>query len=160
MDVLQYWRPLLDWATFKQGEVSDRMWSGFRAVVELAHAREHWRQAAYEMRLRPPGAPLYPESKYMQGKRRDEWRREISRAEGHMHRAGFLADESIANMSYLIGEADKGKPDYKLWWALRLTVGQRHESADWVKLAFNSFDAAHELVAEPDAIASRWLGKS
>ena len=33
MDVLEYWRPNIDWRQFDQGAVSDAMWSHFRNVV-------------------------------------------------------------------------------------------------------------------------------
>jgi hypothetical protein len=34
--------------------------------------------------------------------RRNEWKGEINRAEGHMHRAAYLAAERISGMSYLL----------------------------------------------------------
>ena len=126
MDVLEYWCSNITWAGFKQGAVSKQMWSYFCQLVQLSHAHGHWQKAAQEVRLRPPGpSPYGPESKYQRNKRRDEWKREIQRAEGHMHRAAFLAAEKIAGMSYLLTNDDEGKPDWNMYWALR--VAMRHQ---------------------------------
>jgi hypothetical protein len=160
MDVLEYWHPAVNWSRFAQGAVSERIWRSFSQLVQLCHAHEHWKRAAQQIRLSPPGAPIYgSESKYQRNKRRDEWKREIQSAEGHMHRAGFLAAEMIASMSYLLTNADEGTPDWNLYWALRLAVRHQphHERARCKAAAFDAFIADEELKGEPPEIATRWL---
>lgn len=160
MDVLKYWRPSIDWSQFQQGSVSDQTWSHFCDVVQLCHAHGHWKEIAGEIRKTPPGRPIYgTESTYQRNKRRHEWKREIERAEGHMHRAGFLAAEKMAAMSYLLTPDDEGTPNWNLYGALRLAVRHHphHETGRFKAAAFQSFDADSELQGEIKEIAVRWL---
>lgn len=159
MDVLEYWRPAVAWADFKQGTVSERMWGYFCQLVQLCHAHEHWEKAAQAIRFTPPRPSIYgPESKYQRNKHRNEWKREIERAEGHMHRAAFLAAEKIAEMSYLISPDNEGKPDWNMYWALLVAVrhlmNQTHMRCK--AAAFKAFDADAELSGDPVEIARRW----
>jgi hypothetical protein len=159
MDVLEYWHPNIGWAGFKQGPVSERMWGYFCQLVQLCHAHEHWQKAVQEIRFAPPRPSIYgPESKYQRNKRRNEWKRDIERAEGHMHRAAFLAAEKIAGMSYLITKDDEGKPDWNMYWALRLAVQHqpKHTQARCKIAAFEAFNADAELKGDPMEIARRW----
>lgn len=161
MDVLEYWTPAVDWGQFHQGPLSDRMWSAFKNLVLLCHAAEYWRDAVRANRLTPQPRPMYtPESRYMRKKRLGEWRRPLRQSETHMHRAAFLAEEKIAEMSYLIGPEDKGKPDHSLWFACALSVGRLlgHERARYKSIAFRAFDADTDLAgADPSVTAKRWL---
>lgn len=64
MDVLEFWRPNIDWTSFDQGSISDAMWNHFRNVVMLCHTCEHWKAAANATRLTPPRPYIgMPESK-------------------------------------------------------------------------------------------------
>jgi hypothetical protein len=101
---------------------------------------------------------LRAESKYQRNKHRNEWKREIERAEGHMNRAAFLAAEKIAEMSYLISTDDEGKPEWNMYWALRLAVRHQLNQAHMrcKAAAFKAFDADVELSDEPVEIARRW----
>lgn len=160
MDVLEYWSPRLDWSGFHQGALSDPAWNLFRAVVQLSHAHGHWADETRKIRLAPPPRPIYPsDSKYQRKKRQHSWRREIERAEGHMHRAAFLAAESIARLSYLVTPEDEGKPDWILYFALRIAVAYQpdHTRGRYKAVAFHSFDAGGEIEGDPAAIAARWL---
>ena len=59
-------------------------------------------------------------------------------------------------MSYLIGEGDKGKPDWILWWSLRLASAYPADAT-----AFEEFDVNRELQSDdPLKIANRWLVKA
>lgn len=163
MDVLEYWRPNIDWRQFDQGAVSDAMWSHFRNVVMLCHAYEHWKAAANDTRLTPPRSYVgMPESKRDQKRRRSEWEQKIGIQEGHMHRAAFLASEQIALMSYLLTNDDKGTPDWNLFSSLRLAVAHQlpHDQARYRAAAFTSFGADQELQGDPPDIALRWLRES
>lgn len=160
MDVLEYWRPSIDWSRFDQGAISDAMWGHLRNVVMLCHACEHWKSVAYETRLTPPRSYVgIPESKREQKKRRDEWNRNIDVKDGHMHRAAFLASEQIALMSYLLTDDDKDKADGKLYFALGFAVAHQlpHDQARYRAAAFTAFRANQELQDDPPDIALRWL---
>jgi hypothetical protein len=160
MDVLEYWRPGIDWARFDQGAISDAMWGHFRNVVMLCHAYEHWKANANETRLTPPRSYVgMPEGKREQKKRRDEWKRNIDVKEGHMHRAAFLASEQIALMSYLLTNDDKDTADGKLYFALRLAVAHHlpHDQARYRAAAFTAFSTDQEIQGDPPDIALRWL---
>jgi hypothetical protein len=94
------------------------------------------------VRLTPPRASVYgPESKYQRNKRRNEWKGEINRAEGHMHWAAYLAAETMSGMSYLLTDDDKGKPDWNMYWALRIAVQHQpnHAQARCKVAAFEAF---------------------
>lgn len=161
MDVLEHWMPSIDWSRFNQGPLSDGMWSAFKNLVALCHAAEYWRDAVRANRLTPQPRPMYtPESRHMRRKRLDEWRRPLRQSETHLHRAAFLADEKVAEMSYLIGPADQGKPDWNLWWSCALAVGRSlgHEGARYKSVAFSAFNADRDLEgADPSVTAKRWL---
>ena len=159
MDVLEYWHPSVSWTGFKQGAVSERMWSHFCQLVQLCHAHGHWQKVTQNIRLTPPRPSVYgPESKYQRNKRRNEWKGEINRAEGHMHRAAYLAAERISAMSYLLTNDDEGKPDWNMYWALRLAVRHQpnHAQARCKVAAFEAFEADAELQGDPLDIARRW----
>ena len=160
MDVLEYWRPGIDWARFHQGQLSEQMWSHFRNVIMLCHACEHWKAVTYEIRLAPPRSYVgMPEGKREQKKRRDEWKRNIEVKDGHMHRAAFLASEQIALMSYLLTKDDTDTVDGKLYFALRFAVAHQlpHDQARYRAAAFTEFNADQELQGDPPDIALRWL---
>jgi hypothetical protein len=160
MDVLEYWRPGLDWGRFDQGQLSQRMWDHFRNVVMFCHAYGHWKAVASETRLTPPRSYFgMPEGKSEQKKRRDEWKRTIDVKDGYMHRAAFLASEQIALMSYLLTSDDKDTADAKLYLALRLAVAHQlpHDQARYRAAAFVAFSADQELQVDPPDIALSWL---
>jgi hypothetical protein len=79
-----------------------------------------------------------------------------------MHRAAYLADEKVAEMSHLPTAGAEGTSDWKLLAAAALSIGRSlgHEQARYKSVAFDAFDAfdAAEL-SEPDpsVIASQWL---
>jgi len=54
---------------------------------------------------------------------------------------------------------DEGKPDWNMYWALRLAVQHQpnHTQARCKAAAFETFDADTELKGEPMEIARRWL---
>jgi hypothetical protein len=159
MDVLEYWRPNIDWSGFKQGPVSAQMWQRFQNLVQLCHAYRHWQLAAQENRRTPNQRPLYQESAYKRRKHRHEWQGAIDSCEGHMYRAAYLASDQMAAMSFLISESDAGKPDWVLWVALRLALRDQpnHERARCNAAAFAAFDAEVVLNETPDRLAIRWL---
>jgi hypothetical protein len=164
MDVLAYWSPTIDWSRFTQGHISDPMWRSFKDLVQLCHCAEHWRELARSQRFntRPP-TPIHKESPYMRRKRRDEWERPIREMESHFHRAAHLADEKVAEMSYLISAADEGKPDWKLWWAVSLSIDRSfgHTGARYKTVALDEFDAAAELTdVNPSHITGRLLARA
>jgi hypothetical protein len=76
-----------------------------------------------------------------------------------MHRAAFLAAETIAGMSYLLTKEDEGKPDWNMYWALCVAVRHQpnHTQARCKAAAFETFDADTELKGDPVEIARRWL---
>jgi hypothetical protein len=163
MDVLEYWVPDIDWAQFHAGPVSAEMWTRFKQLVQLCHAYRYWQGVARQQRREPLSRPLYPESKYMRNKRRHEHRRNIERSEGHMYRAAYLAAEKMAEMSFLISKDDEGKPDWNLWWSLRLALAYQpsHERARCNAAAFEEFTADQELRnGDPLMIANRWLERA
>ncbi|MBK3665085.1 hypothetical protein JJE66_28115 [Bradyrhizobium diazoefficiens] len=163
MDVLEFWRPTINWTGFDQGPISDAMWNHFRNVVMLCHACEHWKAASNATRLAPPRSYVgMPESKGDQKRRKSEWKRSIDVQDGHMHRAAFLAGEQIALMSYLLTDDDKDTSDWKLYFSLRGAVAHQlpHDQARYRAAAFKSFHAAQELENDPADIALRWLRQS
>lgn len=163
MDVLEYWRPKIDWTRFDQGAVSDQMWSPFGQLVQLCHCVEHWRENHRSLSLSRPPAPYYtPESRHYRKKRLDEWKRPIQAAENHMHRAAHLADDKVAEMSYLIAPTDQGKPDWNLYLASALSIGRSlgHLRARYRSVAFDQFDAAELSEPDPSRTASRWLERA
>jgi hypothetical protein len=160
MDVIEYWAPRIDWSRFSQGAVSDRMWNAFKDLVQLCYCVEHWRELFRSQSLTRAPQPYYtPESRHMRKKRLDEWKRPIKGSENHMHRAAYLADSKVADVSYLISPADKGSPDWNLWFAAALSIGRSlgHERARYKSIAFNAFDAAELSEPDPSIIASQWL---
>ena len=157
MDVLEYWMPDIDWSRFTSGPISPRMWSAFKDFVQLSHAQIHWAKVVQQIRLSPPGpSPFGNETKHQRKNRHHEWKRKIERAEKPMNRAAFLADQKLAEMSYLISNEDEGKPDHKLYFALRMVIPFQ-VSAKWETVAFISFDGESEMDGEPSEIATRWL---
>ncbi|SDS18984.1 hypothetical protein [Bradyrhizobium canariense] len=160
MDVLEYWAPRIDWSRFAQGAVSDRMWRAFKDLVMLCHSVEHWREVHRSLQMTRPPQPYYmPESRHYRKKRLDEWKRPITQSENHMHRAAHLADEKVAEISYLISPADEGTPDWNLYFAAALSIGRTlgHERARYKSVAFDAFDAAELSEPDPSVIASQWL---
>lgn len=160
MTIFEYSMPNVDWSRFTPGPISTRMWSTFKDFVQLSHAQIHWAKVVQQIRLSPPGpSPFGNETKYQRKKRHDEWKRKIERAEKPMNRAAFLANQKLAEMSYLISNQDEGKPDYKLHFALRMIVPSQ-EIGKWETVAFTSFDGETEMDGEPSEIAARWLQSS
>jgi hypothetical protein len=156
MDVLEYWRPRIVWSQFKRGPVSSKMWTAFKEMVQLCHAFRHWEDSADKLRMAPPQQWASPPENARQFKKRQKkWRQEIRGLEGHMNRAGFLANEKVAEMSYLIGPGGEGSPDGKLWFALRVTLNCPPQPC-CKAAAFEAFDANRELEAEPAQIVMRW----
>jgi hypothetical protein len=160
MDVLEHWTPTINWGGFAQSGMSDRMWKAFKDLVQLCHCFEHWREAHRALSLTRAPAPYYkPETRHAKQKRIDEWKRPIREAEGHMHRAAHLADEKVAEISYLVNPPDEGTPDWKIYWAAALSIGRSlgHQRARYKCLAIDSFDAAQLAESNPRDIAQRWL---
>jgi len=95
-------------------------------------------------------------------KRLDAWKRPINEAENHMHRAAHLADDKVAEMSYLIGPSDEDTPDWNLYFAAALSIGRSlgHLRARYKSVAFDQFYTAE--LSEPDPIrtATRWLERA
>src|ERR1700730_18341974 len=121
-NVLLPWSPIIDWSRFEQGAISDKVWASFKQLVQFCHAFCHWEQDGQNKRASPPRHYTFPpEDKRQFKKRRDQWDSDIRQSETYMHRAGYLADETIAKMSYLIGP----DPDWKLSSALRGAVGRQ-----------------------------------
>lgn len=160
-DVLEYWQPMIDWSCFAQGAISDGMWLTFKDLVLLCHCCEHWCETVRSLRITRPPLRLYtPDGRKAH---QHEWKRSIRACEGHMHRAAYLADEKIAEMSYLIGPpADKGNPDWNLYWAASLSIGRSlgHERARYKSVAFDAFDAAELSEFDPSVIATQWLTRA
>jgi hypothetical protein len=160
MDVLEYWQPSIDWTKFKQGPVSDTMWSDFRELVQLCHAYRHWQEAAQSQQASLPSPPPYPKRNHLRSKRRRERKVENRQIERHMLRAAYLAAQKMAVMSNRLGP-DREHPaaDYKLYLALLLAIAPlpNHELARCRAVAFEAFDAASELSGSPQDSARRWL---
>jgi hypothetical protein len=77
-----------------------------------------------------------------------------------MHRAAHLADEKVAEMSYLVASTDEGAPDWNLYFASALAICRSlgHERARYKSVAFDSFEATTELSGtDPSVTAGRWL---
>ena len=157
MEVLEHWRPNINWSQFDQGPISYAMWSGLTELVVLCHVFKHWERRVREMKASSPAQHTFPpESRHEFQQREDQWRADIREKEKHMHRAGFLADEKLARMSYLIGPDDKDTPDYKLCLALRCAIPVGSDSR-WRAAAFDAFNAGVELEANVAQIAQQWL---
>ena len=157
MDVLEYWRPSVDWSRFSRGPLTDHMWRLFCEHVELCHACMHWEEVARGQRLTPPPQSMYAERKYKNKRRRDEHKRELQRSERHRNRAALLVDEKIAEMSYLLSR-EGVTPDGKLCVSLRVALGYPSRG-QWARCkigAFTEFDASKELEGTVDKIADRW----
>jgi hypothetical protein len=163
MDVLEYWQPSIDWTKFKQGPVSNAMWSDFRELVQLCHAYRHWQEAAQSQQASLPGSTTYSERSHMRSRRRRERRVENRQIEGHMLRAAYLAAEKMAVMSKRLGP-DREHPaaDYKLYLTLLLAIAPlpNHERARCRAAAFEAFNAATELSGSPQDSARRWLDQA
>jgi hypothetical protein len=160
VDVLEYLSPSIDWRRFAQGAVSDPMWRNFKDLVLLCHCVEHWRETLRFLSFTRPPQPSYtPESRHYRKKRLDEWTRPINESENHMHRAAHLADEKIAEMSYLVSPVGRGSSDCNLYFAASLSIGRSlgHERARYKSVAFGLFDAAQLAEPDPSIIASKWL---
>jgi hypothetical protein len=162
MDVLEHWQPSIDWTKFKQGPVSDAVWSDFRDLVQLCHAYRHWKEETRTRQASPPVRPMYPESGYKRRKRREERRLEIRRAEDHMFRAAYLAADKLAMMSnWLDRDSEHNAADSKLYLALRFAIAPfPHERGRCSAAAFEAFDAASELSSPPQDSANRWLDRA
>jgi hypothetical protein len=163
MDVLEYWHPTIDWTRFDQGDVSDQMWTAFRHLIQLCHCVEHWRESHRALSLTRPPAPLYtPESRHYRKKRLDEWKRPSQAAENHMHRAAHLADDKVAEMSWLVSPHDQGKPDWRLYFASALSIGRSlgHLRARYKSVAFDQFASNALSDADPSRTASQWLERA
>src|ERR1700730_19306770 len=133
------------------------MWHSFKALVQLCHASCYWEREKRQALMATPRQWSQPQESTRDFKRRrDEWKAEIRRREKHMHRAEYLADSAIAEMSFLISDADRGAPDWKLWHALRDAV-RRQPQMRCKAAAFEAFDSERELEGELDQIAGRWL---
>jgi hypothetical protein len=153
MDVLDHWRPLVDWTNFNQGPLSDAVWDRFKQVVQLCQAFRHWDEDARQKRLSPPRHYEFPpEDKRQFEQRKDQWEADIRRSEQHRNRARFLADQTVVECSHLGSKAAEGTADWKLGFALRLAVRAHPEAA-----AFESFDADQEIKDGADQIGLRWL---
>src|ERR687898_2078176 len=126
MDVLQFWSPKIDWSQFKQGAVSDRMWSHFRDIVQLCHAHRRWSLAVAKLGPAPPGPSRIAigDRKRTIKRRRHDWELEAAQAKRHMTRASFLAAERMSLMSNLLNDENSG-PDWKLYSSLSLAL--RHQ---------------------------------
>ena len=149
MDVLQYWAPLIDWTLFNQGPISNEVWTKFKQFVQLCHASQHWQAELEQQQL-----PDLSESK---AKGRMDWTDNVNRCAKHRDRARFLAREKIGQISHLLGERDKGKPDHILWSLLWLSWG----CLPFNLLALTEFDAVQELqYGDPCEIIGRWLNKA
>jgi hypothetical protein len=160
MDVLEHWRPQMDWSRFKRGQLSPHVWACFCEAVELCHAFRHWKNAEHE-RWRLTPAPVVKESDYARRKRNRENESRIKIYESRRMRAAFLARDRIVSITQ-ISLADTA--DWSLSLALIESLGDKvivdgirgHERAQFEILAFDEFDADAELAAAPDAIAERW----
>ena len=162
MDVLEYYMPDIDWQRFRQGPISDDVWSEFRDVLQLCHAYKHWKDVArVTRRSRPSSSSLDRESAYQRRKNREEWKYQIEQDEGHMYRAAYLAAEKIWAIAGMM-EGRQDTPDWHFSLALVNSVGLRagtdtdYERANFDVLAFDEFDADAEVSSDPGAMASRW----
>jgi hypothetical protein len=159
MDVLEYWKPSLDWGKFKQGPLSDEAWRHFKNTVSLAHSACHWDEVANKQKITPLPRSFFEETKYQNKKRRDERANEIERSEGHRDRAIFLLAEEIECLRFL-GSQDA---QAKLYVCLRAST--RHLPEDrkkdrWKVAAFTEFDSSKELADEPAKIIDRWCKRA
>jgi hypothetical protein len=161
MDVLEYWRPHIDWSRFDQGAIPDEIWERFKELVQLCHAYHYWQEATRAQRAARPPRPLYEESAYKRRKRQQEWKRQIDQCEGHMYRAAYLAAEKMAEMSYLVTN-DRANPAWTLWLALWLALAYQpnHERARCNAAAFGEFRVEAELHGSAEEIAAGWLKKA
>src|SRR5580704_4318349 len=157
MDVLEFWQPTIQWNEFRRGAVSESLWQSFCQTVRLCHAACHWERGHREESMAVPRMSLQPRETRRDFKNRHrEWKREVQRRDAHMHRAEYLADSKVAEMSHLLRSADPGSADWKLWRALRCTIGRRPKMR-CKAAAFASFDSVQELEDEWEQIALRWL---
>jgi hypothetical protein len=106
--------------------------------------------------------PAYKESAYQRSKRQKEWKRNIERCEGHMHRAAYLAANKMAEKSHLVTN-DRTNPAWNLWLALWLALAYQpyHDRALCNAAAFEGFIVDTELQqASAEDAAVRWLNKA
>jgi hypothetical protein len=124
----------IDWTKFKQGKISDEMWSRFKYLVELCSEYRHLHDV----------------------------KRQIKRDGTQMYRAAFLASELMMGpMPALAQKAGEGSADWKLCTSLILALNPSpHERGRYKAAAFSAFDAEQELQAEEDEIARRWMKRA
>ena len=154
MDGLGEWEPTISWGNFKQGAVSDDMWRSFKQVVRLCHASCHWEQEKRKLRTAPK--KWSHESTRNFNQRREGWRDEFRRCEGHMNRAQSLAVSTMVEMRSHIDGDNLMSPDSRLCLALIKAVRGQPQMRCKVA-AFNAFDADTELAGGWEQIADRWL---
>jgi hypothetical protein len=157
-DVLEHWRPDIEWDRFNQGPISDPAWACFKRFVLLCHALRHWEEDAQEKRQSPPRYTGFsPENWHLFEQRQDQWKAEVRQSEAHRNRARFLVDQTVDALSNVGTDAAgvAGTPDWKLGFALRSAVNAHPQAA-----AFECFDGEQEMKGEPDEIALRWLRRA
>jgi hypothetical protein len=135
------------------------MWSQFKQLAQLCHAHQHWSDEVRKLRLSPPSRSAIGDESNDVERRRAQWKLEIERAEGHMHRAAALAADKMSGMRKF---AKDGTPERKLFDALNLAtnlLGYHADAKCWAA-AFDAFDGAEELADNARGMADRWLQKN
>lgn len=146
MDVLEYWKPEIDWIAFKQGTISDAIWESFRELVQLCHAFRYWQQSEKSLR----GVPRSRDKLIMQDNRKM-----LENATNNKLRAAYLASDRMAKISNELSS----KLDGSLYMRLRIAVDYRqpYERRLWDVLAFDSFDAEQELRKPAEEVVDSWI---
>lgn len=156
MDVLEYWRPHIDWSRFSKGALPEDVWEYFKRVVQLSHAAVHWSGAVDNRRREQFVRPLYPESAYMKRKRKQQHASDVRGLETHQHRAEYLVSDELARLSFLQSVvADQGGAQ-KLYWAMRYFCPPNYINGRFEVLAFDAFDAEVDLAGDLSDVIHRW----
>jgi hypothetical protein len=147
---------------FKQGALSDEIWSHFKHLVKCCHEIKRLRRDLKNIQPHPPH--LDPSSNDTKTKAKNRARKAASDKRKPREPLGeweIAAMESISSIKR-IATASGGKADDLLSKAIIESVGHviklntGYELAAFESLAFDQFNATIELIGDHVEIAQRW----